>query len=172
MRSNIADSENYITRDELATMMGSLLGKNPKRTLKFYEAIGLIPRATLMRGRRGGVYACYPRSIVDHLKKIKELQEKGLTLREIRDELRREQLERMIADRTGGTLEDWVAMLDLVRKYFKAGITERDMKVLAFLKQEEPELYRFVLRHIEIREKLRSLRKLKGGDHPQDHQEE
>ena len=145
--------ENYITRDELAVIMGSQLGRNPKRTLKFYEMMGLIPRAILTRGRRGGVSAYYPRSVINRLKKIKELQKRGLTLREIREKLKGNQ----------------VSALELLREYLsRHRINEMDAKVLLFLKFEEPELYRLISRIMEMRERLGKLEGEGAGDHPQD----
>ncbi|RLI80894.1 hypothetical protein DRP07_08415 [Archaeoglobales archaeon] len=165
----IIESRDYISRDELATIMGSSLGRNPKRTLKFYEKIGLIPKAVLKRGRQGGVYACYPRAIVNYLEKIKELQAKGLSLREIKDRLECERGKlfmwmdpKCIDARFQSTL---FVVYNFMLEHFKDGIDEKDMKVLLFLKRE-PELYKFILKQAEIMEKL------KHGDHPQDHQEE
>jgi len=56
------------------------LGKNPYRTLIYYQQEGLLPQAEGMRGRE----ALYPDKIINIIKRIRVFQRGGDTLAEIK----------------------------------------------------------------------------------------
>lgn len=60
--------------------------KISRRTFQFWQSLGLLPKPIKEVGKDGkGVYNFYPPIVIDLIKKICELKEKNLTLKEIRN---------------------------------------------------------------------------------------
>jgi DNA-binding transcriptional MerR regulator len=85
------------------------LGKNPYRTLIFYQGQGLLPDAEGMRGKE----ALYPDSIVDTIKRIRVFQKEGDTLAEIKkfmDEGKKNIENRLTEIKKGRIMSIWNAL--------------------------------------------------------------
>lgn len=94
----------WVTRDDIIEEIGrEKFGKDPKQTLQFYEKKGLIPRAVRKRGRKGGVYSCYKPEVIQTLIHIKNLQNEGYLLDEIKELLKLKKLRAIMPDELVGT---------------------------------------------------------------------
>jgi len=61
-----------------------------KRTIEYYQELGLLPRPLRKKGAKtgGGVLGYYQPNVVDIIRSIHTQKDKGLTLSEIKDNLR------------------------------------------------------------------------------------
>lgn len=96
----IAASSDGLTIDELAASSGV-----PSRTIRFYQAKGILPHP-----RKQGRVAYYDQHHVERLQLISELQDKGLRLRAIRDVLSR-------PEATTETIHEWLGVSDRVNQF-------------------------------------------------------
>ncbi|MDD9936617.1 MAG: MerR family transcriptional regulator [Myxococcales bacterium] len=101
------DSQDEYTIDELAARSGV-----PSRTIRFYQAKGVLPPP-----RKRGRVAIYDSSHMERLDVVGQLQDKGLRLRAIRDIVARKDLD-------SGAIQKWL------------GVGER----LGHLSEDEPKL--------------------------------
>lgn len=95
---DVAASEARYTIDELAVATGV-----PSRTIRFYQASGALPPP-----KREGRVAYYDDQHVERLRLVAELQDRGLSLKAIRD-----LLERM--DRGDVSVSEWLGLGDELR---------------------------------------------------------
>jgi DNA-binding transcriptional MerR regulator len=91
--SEAPQGENEFTIDQLAARTGV-----PSRTIRFYQAKGVLPPPT----RRGRV-AFYDETHATRLKAVSELQDKGLRLRAIRDLI-------LTPDSNSDTIQQWLGI--------------------------------------------------------------
>ncbi len=69
------------------------LGANPKGTIAYWRKRKLIDRPNLTSaGARKGTRSVYPISVLSTIRRIRELEKKGLNLDQIREELKKEEI--------------------------------------------------------------------------------
>lgn len=118
-----------LTIDELAATSGV-----PSRTIRFYQAKGVLPPP-----RKQGRVAVYNSAHLERLHLISELQDRGLRLRAIRDVLSR-------PEATNETIHEWLGVRERVDSFVEDApqlVSEEELRQL--LGQPPPGLLAFFL---------------------------
>ncbi|HXG30229.1 MAG TPA: MerR family transcriptional regulator [Thermodesulfobacteriota bacterium] len=126
------------------------LGSDPKKVIRFYTGLGLIPKPKRRRvkGNRGKTTRLfYPESALDKLAQIKALKSEGLSLDEIRDSFALEYVRDALRDLLSkaddekvkrlasiiGTKEELEAIVEAPLIYIIEGMSQEEVKRLLTL---------------------------------------